>query len=133
MTKRWIGPSMAAVVLALSASAGFACDQDAKAADAKDPKEAKDVKVVAAKGETKGCDMPCCAHAKDAGAGAPAAAEVVAANGKPAANAAGEKPCAGHDAKGCPKKAGAGAAVANAEPAKDQAKGEPAADPGTHR
>lgn len=113
---RWIGWTLAALALAVSASTGFACDQRAEAA------EAKDVKAVAANGNAKGCDMPCCAHAN------------AAANNKIVAEAATEKPCAAHDPKGCPKKAGAtAAAVANTEPAKGAAKAEPAADPGTNR
>ena len=113
---RWFGWTLAAVALAVSGSAGFACDQHAQAA------EAKDVKAVAANGNAKGCDMPCCAHA------------AAAANDKNAAPPAGEKPCSAHEAKGCPKKAGAtAAAVAKAEPAQDAAKAEPAVDPGTHR
>ena len=119
MTKRWIGLSLAAFALAASTSAGLACDQQAQAAETQD---AKGGNTVAAKGETKGCDMPCCAHAN------------AAANDKNAAVAAGEKPCAAHEAKGCPKKAGATTATATkTEPAKETAKAEPAAEPGTHR
>ena len=114
---RWIGWTLAAVVLAVSAPAGFACDQHAQSADA------NNTKAVAATGDAKGCDMPCCAHAK-------AAADDV----KAAAAATDEKPCAGHGPKGRPKKAGATAtAVAKTEPAKDAAKAAPAADPGTNR
>ena len=113
---RWFGWTLAAVALAVSASTGFACDQHAQAA------EAKDVKAVATNGEVKGCDMPCCAHA------------TTAANDKPAPDAAAAKPCTAHDAKGCPKKAGSTApTVATTEPAKEAAKTEPAADPGTNR
>ena len=116
MTKSWIGLSVAAAILAVSASMCFACGEPAQAADA------KDVKTVAANGDAKGCDMPCCAHAN------------AAANEKNAANTAGEKPCSAHEAKGCPKKAGTAAAtVTKAEPAKDTAKAEPAVDPGTNR
>jgi len=116
VTKSWIGLSVAAVALAVSVSTCFACGEQAQAADA------KDVKTVAANGDAKGCDMPCCAHA------------AAAANDKNAAPPAGEKPCSAHEAKGCPKKAGAtAAAVAKAEPAQDAAKAEPAVDPGTHR
>ena len=112
---RWIGWTLAVAALSVSASAGFACDQHAEAA------EAKDSKAFVANGAEKGCDMPCCAHAK-------------AAVTDKAAEAAGEKPCASHDLKGCPKKAGAAAAaVAKTEPAKDTAKVEAAADPGTNR
>jgi hypothetical protein len=107
---RRIGSTLIAVALGVSASAVLACDEHARAA------EAKDEKVVAA----KDCDMPCCAHAKAA-----ADKKVVAAA---------EKPCAGHDAKGCPKKAAVtAAAMAKAEPAKDAAPVAPTADPGTHR
>jgi len=122
VTKNWMGLSFAAVALAVSVSTAFACDQQAQAADAKDTKDAKDGAVVAANGSAKGCDMPCCAHAK------------AAANDKTATNDATEKPCSAHDAKGCPKKAStATAAAAKAEPAKDAAKAEPAASPGTNR
>ena len=113
---RWIGWTLAAIALATAASAGLACDQHAQAA------EAKDMKAVAANDAAKGCDMPCCAHAN------------AAANDKTAADAATEKPCAAHATKGCPKKATATvAAVAKTEPAKQAAKAEPAADPGTNR
>ena len=116
MTKNWIGLSVAALALAVSASTCLACNEQAQAADA------KDVKTVAANGDAKGCDMPCCAHAS------------AAANDKNVALKAGDKPCAAHEAKGCSKKAGAtAAAVAGVEPAQDAAKAEPAADPGTHR
>ena len=116
MTKSWIGLSVAAVTLAVSVSMCFACGEQAQAADA------KGVKTADAKSDAKGCDMPCCAHAN------------AAANDKNAANTAGEKPCAAHEAKGCPKKAGTAAAtVTKAEPAKDTANAEPAVDPGTNR
>jgi hypothetical protein len=122
VTKNWIGLSLAGVALAVSVTAGFACDQHAAAADAKDQKGAADDKALAANGTTKGCDMPCCAHAKEA------------ANEKNAANAAAEKPCSAHDAKGCPKKATAtAAAAAKTEPAKEAPTAEPPATPGTHR
>lgn len=122
MTKNWIGLSLAAVALTVSVSTGFACDQQAPAADSKEATDAKDAKTVAANGHAAGCDMPCCAHAKDA------------VNDKNAANAPAEKPCAAHDAKGCPKKAApAAVAAAKSEPAKDAAKAQPAAAPGTHR
>jgi hypothetical protein len=125
VTKNWIGISLAVVALAVSASAAFACDQQAAAADAKDAKGATADAAVAANGATKagtGCDMPCCAHAKEAVAD------------KNAANGAEAKPCAANDAKGCPKKATATAATAaKAEPAKETAKAEPATTPGTHR
>lgn len=115
MTNRWIGWSLAAVAFAVSTSAAPACDKHAAA-------DVKDAKVVAANGDVKGCDMPCCAHAKAA------AGEVKAAVAAPD-----DKPCAGHAAKGCPKKAATATALAKAEPAKDAAKPEPAPDPGTHR
>ena len=119
MTNRWIGWTLAAAALAVSVSAGFACDQHAQSVDA------KDTKVVAAIGEAKGCDMPCCAHAK-------AADDVKTAVA--AAPATSEKPCVGHDPRGCPKKAGAtAAAVAKAEPATEAVKAAPAVDPGTNR
>ena len=112
--KRRIGSTLMAVALGVSASSAFACNEHAQAA------EVKDEKVVAAKADTKDCDMPCCAKAK-------------AASDKKIA-AAPEKPCAAHDAKGCPKKAEAkAAAVAKAEPAKDAAPVAAPADPGTHR
>lgn len=124
MTKNWIGLSLAAVALVVSASAGFACDQ--QAADAKDAKGATDDKALAANGTTKGCDMPCCAHAKEA------------ANEKTVADAAAEKPCSAHAGKGCPKKAASTATAAAkaepaAEPAKDASAAEPAPNSGTHR
>jgi len=113
---RWIGWTLAAVALAVSAPTGFACEQHAQAA------EAKDVKDVAANGNAKGCDMPCCAHANSA------------VNDKIAADAVAEKPCPAQAPKGCPKKATAtAAAVAKSEPAKEAAKAEPPADPGTNR
>jgi len=113
VTNRRIGLTLVVALLSVSASAVFACDRQADAA------EAKDAKAVAATGDAEGCDMPCCAHAN-------AAAEVKTAE------AVGEKPCAGHDAKGCPKKAAATVA-AKTEPAKDAASVAPAADSGTHR
>jgi hypothetical protein len=114
VTNRWIGWTLGVMALTVSASAGFACDQAANAADA------KDAKAVASNGASAGCDMPCCAHAK--------------AGDKVAAEAPAEKPCAAHDGKGCPKKAAATAtAVAKTDPAKDAAKPDPAADPGTNR
>jgi hypothetical protein len=112
--------ALAATAMALSVNMALACDHDAQAADAKDAKNTKDAKVGAASAETKGCDMPCCAH----GAAA-------AASDKVAANAAGEKPCAAHD-KGCPKKNAVAVAAAKGEPAKDPAP-QPASDAGTHR
>jgi hypothetical protein len=116
MKKNGIALSVLAIALAISASTCFACGEKAQAADA------KDVKPVAANGETKGCDMPCCTHAN------------AAANHQNAAPTTGEKPAAALEAKGCAKKAGATTTtVAKAEPAPDTAKAEPAVDPGTHR
>ena len=116
MTKNWIGLSVLAVAVAVSASTCFACGEQAQAADE------KDVKTVAATGDTKGCDMPCCAHTN------------MAAQDKKAAPLAAEKPCSATAAKGCPKKSGtAVAAVAKAEPVVAEAKAEPAVDPGSHR
>jgi hypothetical protein len=109
-----MGSSLVAVALAVSASSVFACERHAESA------EAKDAKAVVANGDTKGCDLPCCAHAKGA-----ADTKTVAA--------AGEKPCAAHDAKGCPKKAAVATAALKAEPAKDPAPAQPAAETGTHR
>jgi hypothetical protein len=60
---RRIGSTLVAVALAVSASAAWACDRHADAAETKD---AKDAKVVAANGDAKGCSMPCCAKAKTA-------------------------------------------------------------------
>lgn len=110
VTKSWMKWTLASLAFAAAATAGFACDQHAKAADAKDgPKAA-----------AAGCDMPCCAHAKDA-------VEV-----KTAAAAAEAKPCAAHDPKGCPKKAVA-VAVANAGADKEPSTVEPTTDSGTQR
>ncbi len=80
MTKRWARWIVAAPALALIASAALACGDDA-AADKKDPKDAN---AVAAKA-TKGCDMPCCARAKD---GAEAKTDAAPAPGTPSATAA---------------------------------------------
>lgn len=116
MTKNWMGLSVLAVALAVSASTCLACGEQAQAADA------KDVKTVAVTGETKGCDMPCCAHAN------------VAANEKNPAPLAAEKPCSATAAKGCPKKPGTTvAAVTKAEPVHAAENAEPAIDPGSHR
>ena len=112
MTKRWIRWTLASLALTAAASAGFACDHDSQAA------EAKNTATPAAKSDAKGCDMPCCAHTADA------------ANVKTAAAAPADKPCSGHDAKGCPKKA---AAVAKQDAPKESPKAEPATDSGTHR
>jgi hypothetical protein len=111
---RRIGSTLVAVVLSVSASAVLACDRHADAA------EAKDAKAVVATGDAKGCDMPCCAHAK-------------AAADTKSAETIGEKPCAAHDAKGCPKKAAPTVAAKTTEPAKDGASVTPAVDSGTHR
>jgi len=76
VTKNWIALSVLAVALTVSGSTCFACGDEKKADDT------KDAKAVAANGEAKGCDMPCCAHA------------AAAANEKNAAAPAGEKPSA---------------------------------------
>lgn len=112
---RSLGWTLAGLALALSFSAGLACDQQAKNT------EGKDTPVAAAKLEGAGCDMPCCAHAKAADD------EKVAAVAPPA-----DKPCAGHGSKGCPKRAAATAA-AKAEPAKDVAETDTPSSPGTNR
>ena len=111
---RRIGSTLVAMALAMTWSAVLACDRHADAA------EARDAKAVAATGDSKGCDMPCCAHAK------------TTADTKTAA-AVEEKPCTAHDAKGCPKKAAAATASLKKEPAKDAAPVAPAVDPGTQR
>ena len=112
MMKHGLRWTLAAFAVAVSVSAGWACDGHAQDADAKDGKTA------AAQGDAKGCDMPCCAHAHDA------------ANAKTAEGTADDKPCAGHDPKGCPKKA---AAVAKPDAVKDTPKAEPSANSGTQR
>lgn len=117
---RWMGWTLAAAALVASAAPGFACEQQAQAA------EAKDVKTVAANVDAKGCNMPCCAHAN--------AAANAAANEKPASDAPAEKPCTAHDAKGCPKKSGTTSpTVATVEPPKEAAKQEPPSGPGKNR
>ena len=124
MTKNSMRWTLASLILAAATTAGFACDDAAKAADVKDA-------TVAAHGDAKGCDMPCCAHAKDAADVKPAAEAKLAADVKPVAAAAADMPCAAHNGKGCPKKS---VAVAKAEEPKDAPKAaEPVADPGTHR
>jgi hypothetical protein len=110
---------LAATVIAGAASFGYACDDHAKASDAKDAEAPK----AAATSKAAGCDMPCCAHAADVADAKAAAAPVPAV-------AAADKPCAAHDGKACPKKA---AAMAKAQPAKEAPKAEPVADAGTHR
>lgn len=118
MTNRWLGWTLAGLALALSCSAAQACDQHAK-----DAADAKDTSVAEAKHEGAGCDRPCCAHAKDT------VDDNVAGKTVPA-----DKPCAGHDSKGCPQRAGASAAaVTKAEPAKDAEKTETPSNPGTNR
>jgi hypothetical protein len=126
--KPWMGwTAAAAIALTMTATTSFACDEHAQAADAKDPK------AVAAAGDAKGCDKPCCAKktAADAkAAAAPTAAlpAVNAADAKPA-----EAPCAAAhaaDGKSCPKKTGL---VAKAEPAKDTPAAEPAPTSGANR
>jgi hypothetical protein len=111
MTKRSMRWVLASLILSAAATAGWACDDQAKADDAKDKA------AVAAKADAKGADMPCCAHAKEA-----ADTKTVAA--------ADDKPCTGHDGKGCPKKA---AAVAKNDAAKDTPKAEQVADAGARR
>lgn len=124
MTKTWMRWTLASLILAAATTAGFTCDDAAKAADAKDA-------TVAAHGDAKGCDMPCCAHAKDAADAVPAADVKLAADVKPVAAAPADKPCSAHDGKGCPKKS---AAVAKADDGKVKpAAAEPVADSGTHR
>jgi hypothetical protein len=97
---RRIGSTLVAVAFALTASAAWACDRHADAAETKD---AKDAKVVAAKGDAKGCSMPCCAKAKTATA-----------------------------AKESPEKA-AVATAPKSKPAQDAPPAATAADAGTHR
>ena len=105
------------LALTVSTSAGMACDQKAQ-----EPAAATDTTAVATKAQGAGCDMPCCAHAK------------MAADAKPVAQVPGGKPCAGGDAKGCPKRSPATtAAVAKAEPPKTVEKTEAVSDSGTHR
>ena len=132
MIKNWIGLTVAAAALAVSASTCFACGEEAKAA------EAQDAKAVAANGAATGCDKPCCAHAnaaaKTAAIVTPNAPADAAATAKTTATATGDMPCHGVEAKGCPKKKGATATtVAKAEPAQDTAKAAPAVGPGTQR
>jgi hypothetical protein len=122
-----------AMAMAMMATSAFACDGHALAAEAKEPTGtavAAPIVALAAPGDATGCDMPCCAHAKEA-AGVKAAAPVKA-----------EAPCAAHEAKGCPKKSTASNALAKAAPAKDvpqappapaSPKAVPATDPGTQR
>ncbi len=108
MTKQWMRWTLATLVLTAATTAGFACDDQAKADDAKEKP------AVAAKADAKGADMPCCAHAKEA------------ADVKTVAAGTDDKPCTGHDGKGCPKKA----ALAKNEGAKDTPKAEAVADAG---
>lgn len=118
MRKHWTGWTLGAVAAAITATAGFACDGHAPAAEAKDATGAAataPIVATATPGDAKGCDMPCCAHAKDA----------ALAKAAPAVTA--EAPCTAHDAKGCPKKA-ATAGVAKADPAKDAPRAQPAAE-----
>ena len=111
--RRWIGGIAAASAVVLAVGGAFACDQRAEAG------EVKDAKTVTAKADHKDCDMPCCAHAKNAVAAKTDAAKT------------GEAPCAAHAAKGCAKKAST--PVAAAEPAKEVVKVEPSVSPGTNR
>jgi hypothetical protein len=113
MTKRLMAFGLVAAGFALSVSTAFACDKAVHAAEAKD---AKDAKAVASAGDTKGCDMPCCAHDK----AAPAKAEVAAKA---------ETPCARHEGAGCAKKKSTAAPAAIA----DAAAAQPAAGAGSQR
>ena len=121
MTKHWTSWTLAATAILMATSVGLACDGHAPAAEAKDASgaAAAPVAAMATPGDAKGCDMPCCAQAKDAAAV------------KGAAPVKADAPCAAHDTKGCPKKATASNAVAKAEPAKEASVAAPAADPGT--
>ncbi len=123
---RWMKWTLAAAALATAANVGFACDEHANSADAKDVK-------AAVQKDGKGCDMPCCAHAKDA-ADVKTVADAKAAAAAPApAAAAAETPCAAHNGKGCPKKAAAAATVAKSEPEKESPKAESQASSGSQR
>jgi hypothetical protein len=126
-TKPWMGwTAAAALAFVMTATASSACDEHAQAADSKDPS------AVAAAGDPKGCDKPCCAK-KTAADAKTAPAPVAAAAAIPAAEAkAAEAPCAAHGAEGksCPKKA---AVVAKAESAKDVPVAEPAPASGANR
>jgi hypothetical protein len=97
------------LALAVSTTTAFACDQHKKAADAIDPKTA------AVKGETTGCELPCCAHAKEG------------PDPKAAAVAKSDTPSATHAATACPKNAAA--TVAKSDPARETPKTDPAAEP----
>jgi len=123
-----------AIGLAMTATTALACDGHAPAAEAQEAKgaaaAAAPVAALAAPGDAKGCDMPCCAHAKEA------------ADVKAAAPVKAEAPCAAHEEKGCPKKPTAANAVAKADPVKaepqtpqaaESPKALPATDPGTQR
>ena len=134
VTKHWTNFTLIAMGLAVTATTAFACDGHAPTAEAKEAPGtavAAPVGAVAVTtGDAKGCDMPCCAHAKEA------------ADLKAAAPVKAEVPCAAHEAKGCPKKATAANAVAKADPAKGEPQTAPAAespkpipatDPGTQR
>ena len=133
MAKHWTNWTLMAMGLVVTATTAFACDGHTPTAEAKEAPStaaAAPVAALAAPGDAKGCDMPCCAHAKDA------------ADVKAAAPVKGEVPCAAHEAKGCPKKPTAANAVAKADPAKgepqtppaaESPKALPATDPGTQR
>ena len=142
MKKRQTGWTLAALTLVVSATAAWACEGHPPAADANNPKDAKDPKAVVASTPTAGCDMPCCAHAKEAADTKVVADTKVLPDGKALAAVKTETPCAGGGAKGCPKKAAATTAVAKAQPTKEAptaepapqpSPAEPAADPGTRR
>jgi hypothetical protein len=102
MTKRLMGWSLAAAALALAATSGFACDHDAKAADAKDVKK-QDATAVAKASDTKDAGMPCCAGAKGTEAkGCPkkkTAAPAVAAQAAPAKGETPPEPAPGAGTK----------------------------------
>ena len=102
-----IGSTLVGVALTISASAAWACDRHADAA------EAKDSKAVAAGGEAKGCNMPCCAKAKTT---------AVAENPKPA-----------HDTKETSEKVALATKPSKGKPAQDAPSPAPSAEAGTHR
>jgi hypothetical protein len=123
--KPWMGWTAAVTIaFAITTTASLACDQQAAAGDAK---------AVAANGEAKGCDKPCCATKTADEAKKAAAPEVGLAAANTNDGKKCDKPCdAGKaaDGKSCPKKA---AMVAKAEPAKDAPKAETAPNDGANR
>ena len=143
VTKHWTNWTLVVMALAVTATGAAACDGHPAAAEAKDaagPAVAAPVPAMAAAGDAKGCDMPCCAHAK--GTADAKSADAKSADPKSEAAVKADAPCTAHDAKGCPRKATAAGAVAKAEPAKDAPQAQPAADspkavpatdPGTRR